>query len=108
MRLLVGLREFRRRTEEDKKSKVLLDFKQQQYLGIQSVDKEELNMNLEFLEQRRREVRKHTEIRRTYNLEESTMAQARNKISKIAKNLILLRRFNPKLPWKSKQPIIHQ
>ena len=45
------------------------------------------------LEQRRREVRKHTQIRRTYNLdlEESTMSQARNKISKIANdNLFIL------------------
>ena len=40
-----------------------------------------MNMNLE---QRRREVRKCSKIRRIYNLEESTMAQARNKISKIA------------------------
>ena len=38
------------------------------------------------LEQRRREVRKYTQIRRTYNLdlEESTMARTRIKISKIA------------------------
>ena len=41
------------------------------------------------LEQRRREVRKYTQIRRTYNLEESTMAQARNKISKIASKIII-------------------
>ena len=42
------------------------------------------------LEQRRREVRKHTQIRRTYNLdlEESTMARTRNKISKIANDSI--------------------
>ena len=64
-----------------------MNFKQEtQYLGIQSVDQQEMIMNLE---QRRREVRKYTQIRRTYNLdlEESTMAQARNKISKIANNL---------------------
>ena len=47
------------------------------------MDKEEMTM---ILEQRRREVRKHTQIRRTYNLEESTMAQARNTISKIARD----------------------
>ena len=61
-----------------------MNFKQEtQYLGIQSVDQQEMIMNLE---QRRREVRKHTQIRRTYNLdlEESTMARTRDKISKIA------------------------
>ena len=58
----LGLREFRRRTEEDRdKSKVLLNFKQ--YLGIQSVDKGEMNMNLE---QRKIDVRKCTKIRRIY------------------------------------------
>ena len=43
------------------------------------------------LEQRRREVRKYTQIRRTYNLdlEESTMSQARNKISKIANDMVI-------------------
>ena len=54
----LGLREFRRRTEEDRKSKVLLNFKQ--YIGIQSANKEEMNM---YLEQRRR----GEEIRRIYN-----------------------------------------
>ena len=44
------------------------------------------------LEQRRREVRKYTQIRRTYNLdlEESTMARTRNKISKIANDLYIV------------------
>jgi len=48
------------------------------------------------LEQRRREVRKHTQIRRTYNLdlEESTMARTRIKISKIANDYILLLKKN--------------
>ena len=63
----LGLRKFRRRTEDDKKSKIFKFFKQQQqYLGIQSVDKE-MNMNLE---QRRREVRK---IRRIYNMDQVEM-----------------------------------
>ena len=62
--------QFRMRTEEDRKSKVqlIIFFKQQQqqqYLGIQSVDKEEMSVNLN-LEQRR-EVRKCTRIRRIYN-----------------------------------------
>ena len=44
----LGLREFRKRTEEDRKPKVLLILNNKQYnLGIQSVDKEEINMNLE-------------------------------------------------------------
>ena len=72
-------------------------------LGKQSVNQEEMIMNLE---QRRREVRKYTQIRRTYNLdlEESTMAQTRNNISKIF--CIAAMRYKPgghdmvKIPYK--------
>ena len=39
-----------------------------------------MNLNLD---QRKREVRKYTKVRRNFDLEESTMAIGRNKISKI-------------------------